>query len=323
MSNRYPPFLTKLMDDILEEYPEVPTRTLAKRIFSENKKFFKDIEQVRSALRRRRGNSGKSSMKTRHNRKNGEAGWVPEIPPSQAKAWEPYTFPGPERIAVISDIHVPYHRKDILEKWFRHAQEYEPSIILINGDLLDFYRLSRFEKDPNQRDTAFEIDSVHDLLDWLQHYFEAKIIFKEGNHDERWRKYLFNHAPEFAKLKKFELSEILELEERKIEYVTDQRIILAGDLPILHGHEMQGGSAVNPARSMANKLSNSALQSHCHRTSEYLERNVLGNWLKCYSVGCMCELNPEFSRINRWNNGYAFVDVYEDNSFTIENVVVD
>lgn len=323
MSNKYPDFLLAQMDDTLAQFPEVATRTLAKRIYSQNKKFFDNLEQVRSALKRRRGNAGKSSMKTDHKRKGGTSGWVPQLPPSQAKEWLPHYIKGPERIAVISDLHIPYHCEKSIQRWYEDAQEYEPSIILINGDLIDFYRLSRFEKDPNMRNTAFEIDAVLEFLDWLQHNFEADIIFKEGNHDERWRKYLFNFAPEFAQFNQFELSDILDLEERGITYVTDKRIVMAGDLPILHGHETHGSSAVNPAKSLATQVTNSALQGHCHRTSEYLEKNVLGNWIKCYSTGSLCELHPEFSRINRWNNGYAFVDVYEDDSFDVRNVVID
>jgi predicted phosphodiesterase len=324
MSNKYPEYLLEILDETLAEFPEVPTRTLAKRIYNDHKKFFKDVEQVRSALRRRRGNSGKSSMKTDHKRKNGEAGWVPKLPPSQAVEWLPHEIKGPERIAVISDVHIPYHHVPTIERWIEECYEYEPSIILLNGDTIDFYRLSRFEKDPNKRDTGYEIDCVHDFLDVLQDRFEADIIWKDGNHDERWKKYLYNHAPEFAKLKQFDFGEIMEFAERDITYVTDQRFIMAGDLPILHGHEMQGsGGGVNPARMMGSKLRNSALQSHCHRSSEYLERNVFGDWLKCYSTGCMCELTPEYARVNRWNRGYAFVDVHEDNSFEIENVVID
>jgi len=320
---KYPDFLVELMEETLLAYPEVPTRTLAKRIYNDNKKFFRDVEQVRSALRRRRGNSGKKSMDTKHKRENGKSGWTPKLPPSQAKEWTPFVIEACNRVAVISDIHLPFHKESVIEQWYADAQEYEPSVILINGDLLDFYRLSRFEKDPNERDTAFEIDQAHTFFEWLTCRFEADIIFKLGNHDERWKKYLWNHAPEFSKLKQFELHEILELEEFGITPVDDKRIVMAGDMPILHGHEVQGSSSISPARALASKMSNSAIQSHCHRSSEYLERNVLGDWIKSYSTGCMCELTPEFSRINRWNNGYAFVDIYEDGSTDIQNVVID
>lgn len=323
MSN-YPDYMLKVLDDTLTQFPDVPTRTLAKRIYKQHSKFFRDVEQVRSALRRRRGNNGSTNVKaTKHNRPNQKAGWTPELPPSLAEEWLPHEIKGPERIAIISDVHLPYHNVETLNTWYAEAQEYEPSTIILNGDTLDFYRMSRFEKDPNKRNTRYELDTAHEFLDWLQAGFEAKIIWKDGNHDERWRKYLWNFAPEFAALDETQLHNILDLEDRGIEYVTDKRIIMGGDLPILHGHEMQGsGGSISPARSMASKLRSSGLQGHVHRTSEYLERNVFGDYMKCYSMGCMCELTPEYARINRWNHGYAFLDVNEDNSYNLNNVVV-
>lgn len=262
-------------------------------------------------------------MKTKHQRANGKAGWVPKLPPSQAEDWLPYEIKGPERIATISDIHIPYHHEPTLQRWYAEAQEYEPSKIIINGDLIDFYRMSRFEKDPNKRDTSFEIDQVIDFLAWLKDGFEADIIFKEGNHDERWRKYIYNQAPELSRFSQFELQEILCLEEFEIDFVTDQRMIMAGNLPILHGHEMHGAGGQNPAKAMATKLNNSGLMGHCHRSSANTVRNTFGQWLKTYSTGCMCELNPEFSRINNWNRGYAFVEIDSSGAFEVDNRIID
>ena len=317
--SKFPQFINDLMDETLKEYPEVPTRTLAKRIYNDHKKFFQDIEQVRGALRRRRGNNGKASKMAKHKRANGEPGWTPEIPPSLAHSWVPHVIEGPERIAIISDIHLPFHSKEVLEQWLEDCYEYEPSIVLINGDLLDFYRLSRFEKNPNERDTVYEIDQAHLFFEWLTDRFEADIIFKEGNHDERWRKYLFNHAPEFSRFKQFELSEILELDEFGITYITDQRMVIAGDMVILHGHEMHGSGGQNPAQAFYRKMRHSGMAGHNHKTSEFLQRNTMGDWIKCYSTGCMCELSPEFSRINNWNQGYGFIELHEDGTTTVTN----
>jgi len=321
MSN-YPEFIVSDIESVLDQYPDVPTRTLAKRIYNKHPKFFKDVEQVRSAIRYRRGNTGeRNRKKATHQRGNQKAGWTPELPPTLAEPWLPYEIKGPERIAVISDIHVPYHSPEALQMWLEDAYEYEPSTIILNGDILDFYRLSRFEKDPTKRNTVAEIDACHDFLDWIQNYFEAKIIWKDGNHDERWRKYLWNHAPEFASFEEFQLNNLLGLDERGIDYVTDKRIIMAGDLPVLHGHEMYGaGGSVNPARIMASKLRSSGMEGHVHRTSQYTERNTFGDTIKSYSVGCLCELTPEYGRINRWNHGWAFVEVDNSGAFEVNNV---
>lgn len=322
----YPDFIKEELDKVLDEFPDIPTRTLAKRVFAQHSKFFESVEQVRSALRRRRGNAGERGRKNAsHQRENQEAGWVPQLPPSVSEEYTPYVLEGPVKAAIVTDIHLPYHNVKALERWEADTHDYEPNVILLNGDQMDFYRMSRFEKNPNKRCTAFEIDTAHDFLDWLQHRFpDAKIIWKDGNHDERWRKYMWNHAPEFASLESMSLDNILELDQRGIDYVTDKRIIMLGNLPVLHGHEMQGnGGNVNPARLMGAKLRNSAAQGHVHRTSQYFERNLFGDHMKCWSIGCLCELTPEYARINRWNHGWAFVDVDEDGSYDFNNVVME
>jgi len=233
---RYPKFVTEAMDDALSNFPEVPTKTLAKAIYKDHNKFFTSVEQVRSALRRRRGNAGVSNMKTDFHRPNKEAGFKSQIPVSQTKEWAPYIIPNGERIAIISDIHLPYHCEATLQRWYADASEFEPSVIVINGDLLDFYRMSRFEKNPAVRDTAFEIDQAHEFFEWITDRFEAKVVFKEGNHDERWAKYIWNNAPEFSKFAQFSLEQVLLLDEFGVDHVGDKRVIHAGDLKIIHGH---------------------------------------------------------------------------------------
>jgi len=65
-----------------------------------------------------------------------------------------------------------------------------------------------------------------------------------------------------------------------------------------------------------------AIAGHNHRTSQFTQANFEGKHQRCYSTGCMCELTPEYSRINGWNHGYAFVDVYEDGSFDMDNRII-
>lgn len=327
MSNHYPEAIRDKISELVTNFPQVATRTLAKQLYKENSRFFKDLEQARSAIRRKRGNNGQKARKATKDktgyRNNGKAGFVHELPPTQKKDWLPYVIPNGERIAVISDVHLPYHCEETLQRWYEDCMEYEPSVILINGDLLDFYRMSRFEKNPNMRDTAFEIDQAHSFFDWLQERFEAKVIFKEGNHDERWAKYIWNNAPEFSRFQQFDLASVLNLDSYGVDHVTEKRVINAGDLRIVHGHELYGGGGIQPARAMAAKMQTNALMGHCHRSSEFSQNNFEGTWLRCWSTGCMCEMNPDYGRINMWNHGYAFVDVHEDGSFVVDNVILE
>jgi hypothetical protein len=38
-----------------------------------------------------------------------------------------------------------------------------------------------------------------------------------------------------------------------------------------------------------------------------------------WSTGCLCDLTPQYARVNRWNHGMAFVEVANDGSFNVSN----
>jgi hypothetical protein len=39
----------------------------------------------------------------------------------------------------------------------------------------------------------------------------------------------------------------------------------------------------------------------------------------CWSTGCLCDLTPEYARINRWNHGAAIVTVFDDGEYEVHN----
>ena len=49
---------------------------------------------------------------------------------------------------VISDLHIPYQDRPVVRLLLRFLAEQQPYAIHILGDLIDFYAISRFERDP-------------------------------------------------------------------------------------------------------------------------------------------------------------------------------
>ena len=107
-----------------------------------------------------------------------------------------------------------------------------------------------------------------------------------------------------------------------IDIVDDQRIVLVGELPVLHGHELPRGisSPVNPARGAFMRTKHTVLVGHQHQTSGHCEPNLFHAETFCWSQGCLCNLAPEYARINRWNWGFAVVEVAADGQFDLENM---
>ena len=95
-----------------------------------------------------------------------------------------------------------------------------------------------------------------------------------------------------------------------------------GKLPVYHGHELPQGmsSPVNPARGLWMRVQESLICGHWHRTSEHTESTGLEKRLSsCWSLGCLCDLSPDYAIVNRWNHGFAVVDVEADGNYEVHN----
>jgi hypothetical protein len=114
----------------------------------------------------------------------------------------------------------------------------------------------------------------------------------------------------------------LHLDKHNISLVEDKRIVMLGQLPVLHGHEKGKGisSPVNQARGAFLRLNHTVLEGHGHRTSGHCEPDMFGREVFCWSTGCLCELHPAYAPINKMNHGFALVDVQADGEFDVTNL---
>lgn len=316
---------SELIKGLLLKHKDMPSRTLAKLMYQKHAHLFPTIQGAYGAVRYYRGEMkhcyenrkcGSDEFKGNKIRDNGSR--VHQLPPSKASPWEPFVLDS-TRVLVMSDIHIPFHDANAVSEFVKWGKKVNPNAIILNGDIVDFYTISRFEKNLSITSLKEEIDSTREFLGWLRQQFpKARIIYKEGNHDERLSKYIFRKAPELFGIPEIELPNLLtgrrenESEIRGIEWVGDQRRIDVGGLTILHGHELGKGSIappVNPARGSFVKALESTLVGHLHRTSQHSERSINGKIIECWSTGCFCNLWPEYARVNRWTQGGAFIDV--------------
>lgn len=302
------------------KHPDLPSLKLARIIYTRDNVAFKDVEDARHVLRRIEGKDG---VKSRHTITH----------PAESRPYNPYSIPKSDetsfipfkikekKILILSDIHIPYHSIESLTAAFDFGKSYKPEAILLNGDTLDFFSLSKFCRDPRKRHFFEELNSFKELIAIIQKLFpEAKLYFKIGNHEERYMHYLFMKAGELVGVEEFELENIIKARANGITIIGDKRIIHAGGLNIIHGHEFASGffSPVNVARGLFLRGKTSALQGHNHQTSEHTESDMNGKITTTWSTGCLCELHPEYMPLNKWNSGFATVDV-DGRDFKVDN----
>jgi predicted phosphodiesterase len=296
---------------------EMPTLKLARIIYKDNPLLFSGVESVRLTLR---NIEGKSNNRTKVRKVVPDRPRNPyNLPQSDEAVYEPYVIDA-KRLLVLSDIHIPYHSIDALTCAFDYAKGEKPDAILLNGDTIDFFGLSRFMKDPKKRSVAHELQAFKELVDVIKKTFNAKIYYKMGNHCERYEHFLWMKAHELVGIEEFDFSNILKARSEGIEIIKDKRIMKAGDLNIIHGHEFGGSvfSPVNIARGLFLKGKVSAMQGHNHQSSSHSESNMNGEITTTWSLGCLCELHPAYLPINKWNHGFAIVDI-DGKNFEVRN----
>jgi len=299
-------------EKLCRKFPDAPDLTLARKVYKEFPSL-KNLDTARSSIRMIRGHMGgrerantkdKSLFKPLKNNTNPF-----NLPESHSNDYAPYII-SQSKVLIISDLHIPYQDNKAIELALQYGIDKGANCVLINGDLLDMPNHSRFEKDWRMRTTTQEFDSVRQFLVSLRKAFpKAKIVFKEGNHDDRWERWLYVKAPEIFDDPEFKLDVRLRLGELNIDHVKDKRIIKIGKLSVLHGHELPGGAGgVNPSRSTFLKTISSCVVGHYHKTSTHVETAMNGDTISVHSTGCLCGLNPLYMPINKHNLGFGYVE---------------
>lgn len=315
-----------IVKEYLERFKNIPSLTLAKKIFAENPLPYKDVEQVRGIIRIYRGQSGIKNLHKLTDKKflKPAGSYNPfQLPESDCDPWEPYIMPSScNKGLIIADLHVPYHDVRAVNMVIEHALNRKINTILIDGDALDCYQLSRFVRDPRSRSLSGEIWQFIEFLNILQSTFPGiKIVWKLGNHEERLETYLRIKAPELLDMEEYKFEEIIKIRGIEgVKVIGNQQIIQIGRLPVLHGHEfqMKGSNPVNPARGLFLKTLTSAITAHHHRSSSHSELDIKEKLMSWWSIGCLCGLHPEYARLNKWNHGFAYYE-FEGLEFSIEN----
>lgn len=315
-----------LADECNTRFSNTPTLTLAKKLYKENIDLYKDVEDARSVLKYIRGQSGDEHRKrVGKNKEDLKYNFNPfKLPESSTEIKEPFKLPlSCNNILLISDLHIPYHDISAITTAFNYGLEKKVNTIFINGDLIDFCLISRFEKNPKKRSVKYELDICKDFLKALRKTFPTQsIYFLKGNHDVRLEAYLRVKAPELLDISEFKLEYLLNFNEFKIKSIDDNILVKAGHLSITHGHHVMKGffAPVNSARGLYMKAKQSTIIGHVHKVSEHTEVNMDGDMTTTWSCGCLCELKPDYSPlVSNYAHGFAHIVVNKDKSYSVQN----
>ena len=299
-----------------KKYPKKASLALARIMYKKEFPLFGSVESARSSLRYVEGKQG-ANLKKQLGTKAELVIEEPrpynpyKLPDSDETSYEPYIFKGHKRVAIFADLHIPYHKIDSLTAAIQFCKKEKPDGLLLNGDVLDFHAISRFQKDPRKKSFATELSIFKQIFEIFENEFKCQIYFKLGNHDERYENFLMQKAGELIGVEEFEFHNIIKARAKGIEVIGEKRVMHLNSLRGIHGHEYIGGisAPVNVARGLYLKGKVSAFQGHSHVSSSHTESDMNGKLVTTWSIGCLCELHPMYLRLNKWNTGFAIVDL--------------
>lgn len=192
-----------------------------------------------------------------------------------------------ERIAFIPDPHRPYHSKPAWELFLAAMLDWKPDTLVVQGDWADFYKVSRFSKDP-RRQLSFkeEVDDCNEGLYELDGLGASRKIFIEGNHENRLIAYLADKAPDLFEY--VSVPKLFKLEERGWEFVPYKESIQIGKLWMTHDAGYIGRYAVYRT---ADTFQHSVVTAHTHRMCYIVEGNATGEHFVAASFGWMGDID--------------------------------
>lgn len=240
---------------------------------------------------------------------------------------------------VIGDTHFGSESQAVIDIFLQTVEEIRPKSIILNGDTLDMFAISRYPKDVRYTVTLQkERESYHRFLKQLHDITEAydTVIYEtNANHsgdglEGRWWRYLSDRIGELACLP--EIKEKLSYGNVFLPDESWSRVKLVEFVEIVPGFVAMHGDVVRKhggysARGLLEKWYTSIIANHTHRIGMSSQRiPSIGTQqeriIRVYENGCACDLNPLYASAANWQNAFSVVN-HADGNIAVETVVVE
>lgn len=208
-------------------------------------------------------------------------------------------------VVVASDVHFPYQDDKAIAAFRKYIQEKQPKVVVLNGDVLDFYKLSRFSKDPAGKNPAEEIEMCRTFLKNIRKDVPtAAIYYTIGNHETRLEKYVLDNAPQIACLVD-NVFEIIKTDREDMCVQGCASLTINDTFVLKHGTRLGNKSGLSAIKELeAHYLSGAT--GHTHRLARFSTRKS-GRRFVWLETGCLCDLNPEYMVNADWEQGFAHI----------------
>lgn len=192
-------------------------------------------------------------------------------------------------VVIASDIHIPFQDNAAVRSFIKYCKEKQPEVVVLNGDVLDMFMLSRFTKGEG-RNPLEEMTMCQGFLDSLRKVVpDADIYYVIGNHENRLEKYVLTKAPELASLIE-DVFTIIKTSDYRVRGCAS--VTFNDNFVCKHGTLLGNKSGLSAIKEMENAYMSGAT-GHCF--SEDVEVLTQRGWKKIIDV------NPDGDLVGTYN----------------------
>lgn len=222
------------------------------------------------------------------------------------------------------DTHAPYHDVKAVETAIAIGKEHRPDELVIEGDFFDCYTISDYDQDPAKAARLLQeeiAEGVALLLRLEKELKPKRVVFIEGNHEDRVTRYLRRNAPKL--MGTMNVRQILGIPDR-FHFIPwgPKNKYFCGKLVVTHGTRANKHCAA----AMAERYKCSVLFGHTHRVQEFNIRTVHGERIKGITNGWLGDMDraAEYvTDIADWGHCVTPGWFRENGDFWLQNVEIE
>ena len=217
------------------------------------------------------------------------------------------------KLAIICpDIHVPFHDKRATDLLIKICKTMRPEHFICLGDALDFYQLSRFDKDPARKTSAY--DDVEDFKALFAKLSAAlgdgcQKVFLEGNHEMRFQRWVWSQGNELGKLIPT-LKDATMLPFLGWDYYQYGKVYRLGEILFMHGDRC----GMNVSMNMLRKYGMSVVHGHDHGAGIRWFANARDKLftMNCGHLSDMGQQEYLYAGVADWTQGFGIIEFTDD-----------
>ncbi len=204
---------------------------------------------------------------------------------------------------VLNDLHIPFQDKVCVKLALDFIKRVRPYGVILLGDIVDFYQISRFAKDPSRANLLQ--DDIDEAVNFLRELSKlaSNIHYLRGNHEARLQKFLWSTSPCLSSLDSLQVPSLLKFKELGVTYHPDR--FKVGDMTFIHGKFVRRHAGYS-AKAHYDKYGVTMMHGHTHRDAKYTIRTMDGH-KAVWENYCMCSLDPEYDDFPNWTQGFSLV----------------